>query len=111
MTSNLDPDARFLLANERTVLAWLRTSIALQAAGVGILHFASSLDVSGLIGMALILLGAFAGLAGFRRYRAADRAMRRGQLPPAGHAPEVLAIAIALLGVVLLGIAIGHQVA
>jgi len=37
--------------------------------------------------------------------------MRRGQLPPAGHAPEVLAIAIALLGVVLLGIAIGHQLA
>lgn len=31
-----EPDPRFTLANERTHLAWLRTSLALIAAGVGI---------------------------------------------------------------------------
>ena len=31
-----EPDPRFTLANERTFLAWLRTSLALMAAGVGI---------------------------------------------------------------------------
>ena len=31
-----DPDPRFTLANERTFLAWIRTSIAFMAAGVAI---------------------------------------------------------------------------
>jgi putative membrane protein len=96
MARDIDPDARFLLANERTVLAWLRTSIALQAAGVGVLHFASSLNLNELIGAALILLGALGGAAG--------RAIRRGELPPHGLAPEALAIAVTLLAIVLLAV-------
>ncbi|MBG6238503.1 putative membrane protein [Mycetocola sp. CAN_C7] len=31
-----EPDARFTLANERTFLAWIRTSLALIAAGVAL---------------------------------------------------------------------------
>ena len=31
-----DPDARFSLANERTFLSWIRTSLALIAAGVAL---------------------------------------------------------------------------
>ena len=31
-----DPDPRFSLANERTYLAWIRTSLALLAAGEGL---------------------------------------------------------------------------
>jgi putative membrane protein len=104
MARDIDPDARFLLANERTVLAWLRTSIALQAGGVGVLRFASSLDLNEVIGATLILLGALGGAAGFLRYRAADRAIRRGELPPHGIAPEALAIAVTLLAIVLLAV-------
>ena len=33
MTTPPDPDYRFTLANERTLLAWLRTALALIAAG------------------------------------------------------------------------------
>ena len=36
MTTPHDPDYRFTLANERTLLAWLRTSLALIAAGVAV---------------------------------------------------------------------------
>jgi putative membrane protein len=104
MARDIDPDARFLLANERTVLAWLRTSIALQAGGVGVLRFAPALDLNELIGAALILLGALGGAAGFLRYRAADRAIRHGELPPRGIAPEALAIAVTLLAIVLLAV-------
>ena len=107
--SDLDPDVRFLLANERTLLAWIRTSIALQAGGVGVLHFVPSLDLNTLIGLVLIVLGAFSGLAGFLRYRAADRAIRQGVLPARGQAPETLAIAVALMAVLLLGVAVGHE--
>jgi putative membrane protein len=98
----VDPDARFLLANERTLLAWLRTSLALQAGGVGLLHFVSSSDLNGVIGLVVLLIGAAAGLTGYRRYRAADQAIRRGQLPPHGVAPEALALLIAGVAGILL---------
>ena len=32
-------DYRFLLANERTFLAWVRTALSLQIAGLGVLQF------------------------------------------------------------------------
>jgi putative membrane protein len=110
VASDRDPDARFLLANERTLLAWLRTSLALQAAGVGVLHFAAGLDLNGTIGLALLLLGAFAGWTGFRRYRVADRAVRRGELPPHGLAPEIVALAVFMLALLLLGVALRHKI-
>ncbi|WP_143342795.1 YidH family protein, partial [Crossiella equi] len=31
-----EPDPRFTLANERTFLAWIRTSLGLMAAGVAV---------------------------------------------------------------------------
>ncbi len=107
--ADLDPDARFLLANERTLLAWLRTSLALQAGGVGVLSLIDKLDLNIWIGLVLIALGGLAGLAGFLRYRAADGAIRRGQLPPRGIAPESMAISVAVLAVLLLGVALGHE--
>ena len=36
-----DPDPRFTLANERTFLAWIRTSLALVAGGIGLDTFVS----------------------------------------------------------------------
>ena len=69
---DLDPDARFLLANEHTLLAWIRTALTLQAGGLGVLEFASEVEARGVIGVGLLLLGAAAGLAGYRRYRGAD---------------------------------------
>jgi putative membrane protein len=104
----LDPDARFLLANERTLLAWLRTSLTLQAGGVGLLHFAPSVDLNGVVGLALLLVGAVTGLIGFSRYRAADRAIRRGALPAHGLSPEALALIVAALASVLLIAAVVH---
>jgi putative membrane protein len=106
--SEVDPDARFLLANERTLLAWLRTSVALDAGGVGLLHFAPKLDLNGVIGLSLLLLGGLTGLTGYLRYRAADRAIRHGQLPPHGLAPEAIALAITVLAALLLAAAVRY---
>jgi putative membrane protein len=107
--SDVDPDARFLLANERTLLAWIRTSVTLQAGGVGVLHFASALNLNGVVGLALLLVGALSGLAGYGRYRAADRAIRRGDLPPASLAPEAIALAVVVLAVVLLALSVSSE--
>ncbi|NDV10205.1 DUF202 domain-containing protein, partial [Rhodococcus sp. IEGM 248] len=35
-----EPDPRFTLANERTFLAWIRTSLALFASGIAVEAFA-----------------------------------------------------------------------
>lgn len=33
-SSNIDVDVRLLLANERTLLAWIRTALTVQAGGI-----------------------------------------------------------------------------
>ena len=109
VSANVDPDARFLLANERTLLAWIRTSVTLQAGGVGVLHFATTLSLNEVVGLALLLVGALSGLGGYGRYRAADRAIRRGELPPSSLAPEGIALAVVVLAVLLLAVSISSE--
>ena len=36
----IDIDVRFLLANERTLLAWIRTAVTLQAGGLAVTQLA-----------------------------------------------------------------------
>jgi|tagenome__1003787_1003787.scaffolds.fasta_scaffold20955713_3 putative membrane protein len=109
VAADVDPDARFLLANERTLLAWIRTSITLQAAGFGIVHFATTVTLNGLIGAAVLAVGALCGLVGYSRYRAADRAIRRGELPPPGAAPEIIALGVVLLSVLLVAVTLTSE--
>jgi putative membrane protein len=101
MTSPEQPDLRFVLANERTLLAWIRTALALQAGGLGVLQFITGLGPRRVVGIALLILGAGTGLAGYRRYRAADRALRTGAPPPAGRALDVVALSVVAVAVVL----------
>lgn len=97
----VDVDTRFLLANERTVLAWVRTGLSLIAVGLAVLQFGTDLRSQVPLGLALIVAGSLTSLAGWRRYEAADRAIRAGSLPPRGRAPQALALAVAALGLVL----------
>lgn len=103
----LDVDARFLLANERTLLAWVRTSLTLLAAGVGTLALVQDRWRTG-PGIGLLAVGVAAALAGLLRYRSADLAIRRGVLPPAGQGPVLLAGAVAVLAlsIIMLSVAV-----
>jgi putative membrane protein len=91
-------DTRFLLANERTLLAWVRTALALLAAGGGLYEFT---DISGRRGLAaaLAVMGVGAAVAGAARYAATTRAIRAGEPMSATRGPELLAVAVAVLGV------------
>jgi putative membrane protein len=104
-----DPDPRFSFANERTFLAWVRTALALMAAGIGLEAFAPQLAVPGLRQvLAALLVGA--GIAtsalAFRRWLRSEQAMREGRaLPPPTLAPwlsyGVAAVALAVFVLVV----------
>jgi putative membrane protein len=93
-------DTRFLLANERTLLAWVRTALALLAAGGGIYEFT---DISGRRGLAVAvaLIGIAAAAAGAARHAATGRAIRAGTAIRSSRAAELLALAVMGLGLAL----------
>lgn len=99
---DLDVDARFLLANERTALAWARTALALLAGAVGVFQFGDKLPADVVLTVVLLVLGAWTAVTGAVRYRAADRAMRAGELPKPGRAPMALAGAVVFLAAAFL---------
>jgi putative membrane protein len=101
----MEPDYRFSLANERTLLAWVRTALALDVAGLGVVRFAPPLGFPGgreLIGGVLVLLGAVTAWSGYRRFLAADHAIRAGAPLPAHAAPRILAAALAVVSLAIL---------
>ena len=79
------PDTQAELANERTYLAWLRTGLALVAAGVAaerILPAEGIIWARQVIGVTLILAGVItAGLAR-HRWQSVDHALRAGRPIP-----------------------------
>jgi putative membrane protein len=103
-----EPDPRFTFANERTFLAWLRTSLALVVAGVAVDVLAESGDAAAgayrPLAAALIVLGMAATATAFTRWMANERAMRRREPLPGLGMGTVLAggIAVVALGLVLL---------
>ena len=108
-----EPDYRFTLANERTLLAWVRTALALDVAGLGVIRFAPPLGWAGgreLVGAVLVLFGAATAWSGYRRFLATDRAIRAGDPLPAHAAPRVLAAALAAVSVVVLALLAADQI-
>lgn len=106
-----DPDYRFTLANERTFLAWIRTSLALIAAGAAVTSLLPRLGAQGTraaLGLLLLLLGMTVAAASYRRWDRNERALRLGTaLPPTSltrvMAGGVVLITLALMVLVLLG--------
>ncbi|MCX5069611.1 DUF202 domain-containing protein [Micromonospora lupini] len=102
------PDYRFSLANERTFLAWLRTSLALVGGGLAAAQFLPQLPMSHLrevIAVALLLLGGAVAIRAVDHWARTERAIRLGQELPASRFPAVLALAVGV-GAVLLVIAV-----
>jgi inner membrane protein YidH len=102
-----DPDPRFSFANERTFLAWIRTALALLAAGIGLEAFAPPLAVPGLrqvLAALLVLAGMATSATAFRRWLRSEEAMReRRSLPAPRLAPWLsYGIAAAALAVFVL---------
>lgn len=104
-----EPDARFTYANERTFLAWSRTSLALVVTGIAATQLLPKLDLAGarrLIGIPLILLGAVLAIVSYRHWYANERAMRLKEPLPPSRMTIVLAIGIAIVAVIATVVAI-----
>ena len=82
--NDLDIDIRFLLANERTLLAWVRTGLTLIAGGVAVAFVATDSSYGAVAGIGAIAFGGALSLIGYIRYQVADAAIRSGKLPPTG---------------------------
>jgi putative membrane protein len=90
----LEPDARFSLANERTLLSYQRTAIGLMASAIAVGHFFGDGLLVLTFAAALLLTGAVAAIGGYQHFRQVDRAIRTGRPVPAGPAAHVLSVAM-----------------
>ncbi|MDQ3366809.1 MAG: DUF202 domain-containing protein [Myxococcota bacterium] len=106
----MSPDLRFLQANERTLLAWVRTGLALMAFGFVIARLALWMQqdagpdstASLVVGVAVVATGAACQVVGAVRFVRARRALIEGRaLAPGAGAPVVVAMVVAALGVAL----------
>lgn len=95
-----EPDYRFTLANERTFLAYLRTALALDAAGLAAVQFLTSLHqewARRLVGAILATAGVIAAAGAYLRWRQNVTAMRQSRPLPATIMPLGLALAVVLV--------------
>ena len=99
-----EPDPRFTLANERTFLAWIRTSLALLAGGVAVEAFMADLlgpELRKTIAVLLLVLALVIGGGSFFRWLNVERAMRSKTPLPLPLIAPVLAIGGALVAAIM----------
>ncbi len=111
--AEIEPDYRFTLANERTFLAWQRTSLGLLAAAVALVQLVPELTIPGarrVLGVGLAALATLTSGMGLLRWRQADYAMRHGLPLPRHPTPIYLAVGLTLVGIIALGLVIAKAV-
>ncbi|MFC8179652.1 YidH family protein [Rhodococcus sp. NPDC057297] len=105
LRSGVDPDPRFTLANERTFLAWMRTSTAFIASGLGVEAFggdvlASSVRIA--LAALLLLTGAVTATVAFVHWIRAERALRLGRSLPMPWMAPVVGVVLVVCALVLI---------
>lgn len=99
-----EPDPRFSMANERTFLAWIRTSLAFIAGGVALqafdlpIHGTLTLIISVIMLVVAIVLPAVA----WTHWAASESAMREQKPLPPNAAMSLLVLVVLLIGVLIL---------
>lgn len=105
LPDGIEPDPRFTLANERTFLAWIRTSLAFIGGGIALEAFVHTEQESALrtaVALSLIALGILVALNAGLRWVKVERAIRHGRPLPVTVFVPFAVLAIALGGVAAL---------
>lgn len=100
-----DPDPRFTLANERTFLSWIRTSLALLGGGIAVEALTQNVfdpPIRTLLAVALLVLGALLAAGAFTRWLRVERSLRHNRSLPLPLIAPLLGIGAALISVVLI---------
>ena len=112
-TKPLPVDPRILEAHERTLLAWIRTGIALAAFGFVVARLGLWLRIeergdmlsaraSTIVGVGFVLLGALTPMMATARYLKSRRALLNGQsVVPGAYPAVVLGVTVAVGGAIL----------
>lgn len=102
------PDPRFTLANERTFLAWIRTSLALLGGGIAIEALATQVfepHLRMVMAMSLVVLSQLISAGACLRWLRVERALRQRRPLPLPALAPLLALgcitAAVLIGSVL----------
>jgi putative membrane protein len=102
-----EPDPRFSLANERTFLAWIRTSLALIAAGVALEAFVVNMPAGIRLAAALLLIiaGIAAPVQAWFGWLRIERALRNSRpLPAPALSLPIVIVVVAAGALVLIGL-------
>lgn len=100
-----DPDPRFTLANERTFLSWIRTSLALLGGGIAVEALTQNVfdpPVRTLLAVVLLVLGALLAAGAFTRWLRVERSLRHKRSLPLPLIAPLLGIGAAVISVVLI---------
>ncbi|MDB6051714.1 MAG: hypothetical protein JWR17_4460 [Pseudomonas sp.] len=95
-----EPDPRFTLANERTFLAWMRTSLALLAGGIAVETFTADIfiyDIRRLLALLLMSLALLLSAPAFYRWLAVERAMRHRRALPFSVLTPILSLGVTVV--------------
>jgi putative membrane protein len=100
-----EPDYRFSLANERTFLAWIRTSLAMLAGGVAVVQIVPNFSITGgrhILGVPLVLLSIVVSVSSYRHWAQSEQALRLGHPLPPSPLPRVLGVGVGLISIAAL---------
>lgn len=100
-----EPDPRFTLANERTFLSWIRTSLALLAGGVAVEALTQDLFEPGLrtlLAVILLVMGVALSAGAFFRWLNVERSMRRKAALPLPLIGPMLGAGVAVVSGLLI---------
>jgi putative membrane protein len=98
-----EPDPRFSLADERTFLAWIRTSLALMAAALAVeaLHVGIGAKLRTTVAVLLVLAGIGSVGQAWAGWASSERALRLKAPLPASDLKPVLLVILLVIGVCL----------
>jgi putative membrane protein len=98
-----EPDYRFSLANERTLLAWLRTCLALMAGGVAVNAVDVGLGAAEalVVARALLVLGCLCATGAWWQWARIELAMRQGAPLPSTPLLPLATAGVTLVAVIV----------
>jgi putative membrane protein len=104
-----EPDPRFTLANERTFLAWIRTSLALLAGGIAVEAFSSDVFLEPVrrgLSVLLLLLGMILSAGAAVRWLRVEGSLRTNRPLPLPLIAPLLAAGCAVAAAVVIAVVV-----